>query len=85
MPLSDNKKDAMRNQLMQTIPINGERLRAYRRRDGLTQVQLAAAAEISRSYLAEIERGLKQPRFLVADALAQALGVDIDDLVGRQS
>jgi len=74
---------------MQTIPVNCERLRAYRQKKlvekkPMTQVQLSAAANVSRSYIAEIEKGLKQPSFLVADALAEALDITVDDLVSTK-
>lgn len=72
-----------------TIPINGQRLRSYRRltpspnRPGrmMSQSELSAEAGVSRSYIAEIEKGIKQPRFLVARALATALNVGVDDLI----
>lgn len=46
----------------------------------MTQDDLADAAHISRSYIAEIERNRRRPRFLVAQAIAEALRVDLDML-----
>lgn len=50
-------------------------LRKYR---GLTQMDLASAAQISRPYLAEIETGKKAGSIAALKALAAALTVNID-------
>lgn len=46
-----------------------------------SQYDLSRASRVSRSYISEIEKGLKQPSFLVASALATAIGVGLDDLI----
>lgn len=43
----------------------------------MTQVELAAAAGLSRPYLTEIETGVKQGSIKALRAIAQALGVDM--------
>lgn len=75
--------------LTDTIPVNGVRLRNRRKatpspfRPGKTmsQNELSTLAQVSRSYIAEIEKGTKQPRALVAHALASALEVELADLI----
>lgn len=75
--------------LTDTVPINGTRLRNKRKatpsphRPGksMSQNELSLTAQVSRSYIAEIEKGTKQPRMLVATALAEALEVDLADLI----
>jgi predicted transcriptional regulator len=62
------------------VPISPNALRTYRRRLGLSQQALADRAEISRSYISELEAGRKAPRRPVARALAAALGVCREDL-----
>jgi transcriptional regulator with XRE-family HTH domain len=47
----------------------------------MSQSELSRVTGVSRSYIAEIEKGTKQPRMLVARALATALEVDLDDLL----
>lgn len=47
---------------------------------GLTQAQLASKVGISRQSLLAIEQGSQEPRVYVALALAQALGVGVEDL-----
>lgn len=63
------------------VSMDGEKLRKIRDARHLTQTQLARKAGISRSYIAEIERGDRRPRMLVANAIARTLRVDLGDLV----
>ncbi|HEY9898735.1 MAG TPA: helix-turn-helix transcriptional regulator [Pantanalinema sp.] len=67
-----------------------ERLSELRKAAGLTQVQLAERAGISRAYLAALERGLSSatkappnPSREILDALARALGLDRAALLGQ--
>ena len=53
----------------------GQVLRALRRDAGLSQEQLAFAAEIERNFVSLIERGVNQPTIRVIFKLAQALGL----------
>jgi putative transcriptional regulator len=55
-------------------------LAVYRYAAGLTQSELAKRAGISRPALVNIERGRAHPRLLTIRALADALGVDPDEL-----
>lgn len=63
------------------IRLNGQRVRWWRRERGWNQQGLADRAMISRTYVAEIERGAKHPRRLVATSIAAALGVHLDQLL----
>ena len=56
---------------------NIRRLRVQRR---LPQDLLAADANISRTYISRLERGLENPTLAVLDRLANALECDIRDL-----
>lgn len=55
----------------------GESYRMAREDAGLSQRQVATAAGISQSYLAEIEAGRAEPSLSVVVALANALGGDV--------
>ena len=55
-------------------------LRVYRDLRGLTQAALADKAGVNRVTVAEIETGRKQGSVATLRALAQALGVSLDDL-----
>lgn len=52
----------------------------WREHRGLTQRALAKAAGISPAMMTEIEKGGRTPSLSVAQALAGALGVSLDDL-----
>lgn len=59
----------------------GGRIRSLRAATGLTQTELAAAAQIGRVTLARIESGEQSPRFETLAALAQALRLPVRDLL----
>ena len=55
----------------------------WRRHRGLTQADLAEAADVSQAYVAQIERGTRQAVDVgIMVRLARRLGVRVDDLVG---
>ena len=61
--------------------LNGENpLRVYRDLRGMTQAALAEKAGVNRVTVAEIETGRKQGSVATLRALADALGVTLDDL-----
>lgn len=63
--------------------LNGESaLRVYRDLRGLTQTALAEKAGVNRVTVAEIETGRKHGSVSTLRALADALGVTLDDLAG---
>lgn len=59
----------------------GRVVRELRIRSGLTQEQLSFKAKLHRTYIGDLERGLKSPTLDVVDAIAIALGVDAHVLV----
>jgi transcriptional regulator with XRE-family HTH domain len=61
----------------------GETLRAERTERGLTLKQVAEGAHVSVSYLAEIERGEKDPSSRVLESIARGLDVELGDLLVR--
>jgi transcriptional regulator with XRE-family HTH domain len=61
----------------------GETLRAERTERGLTLRQVAEGAHVSISYLAEIERGEKDPSSKVLENVAGGLGVSLSELLIR--
>ncbi len=60
----------------------GGRIRAIRRERGLTQVELAASANVNQGYLSSIERDDRRPRADTIRAIAVALGVPEGVLLG---
>jgi HAD superfamily hydrolase (TIGR01509 family) len=62
----------------------GKQLQAARQAGGLTQQQLCQQANLSFSTLTKIERGaIKAPSIFTVQAIAGALGVGLDELLGN--
>lgn len=60
----------------------GSRIRAQRKRIGMTQEALALAAGVDRSYYGAVERGERNITFVVLYRLCRALRCDIALLTG---
>lgn len=58
----------------------GQRIRALRKRLGVSQEELADRAGVHWTYLARAERGEQNPTLENLHAIAQALGVSLADL-----
>ena len=61
----------------------GETLRAERNERDLTLREVSEGAHVSVSYLAEIERGEKDPSSKVLESIAGGLDMEISDLLVR--
>jgi transcriptional regulator with XRE-family HTH domain len=64
----------------------GKRIREFRAEKGVTAARLAKEANVSRSYLSELENGTgnhQRPSARVLYALGKALGVSMSELLGR--
>ena len=61
--------------------IMGKIIRDFRKERGLTQEVLSGLAGISRSHLAMIENGKKNPNFQTVWSIAEALHVPMSQLV----
>lgn len=66
---------------MKTI---GEAMKRARKSRGLTQKELAELSGVYRSAISEYECGTRFPGALILWSIADALGIDIDVLVGRR-
>lgn len=60
----------------------GAVLRDVRTARGLTLRELAERSQVSTPYLSEVERGRKEPSSEVLAAVARALGLRLEDLLG---
>jgi transcriptional regulator with XRE-family HTH domain len=58
----------------------GKKMRELRKNQGLSQEQLSFTAKIDRSYISEIENGLRNPSLQTLEKLAKALKVKLSDL-----
>lgn len=62
--------------------LSGENpVRVYRDLRQMTQAALAEASGTNRAYIAQIETGVKRGSARALKSLAEALGVDVDDLI----
>lgn len=65
------------------LTATGETLRAVRKERGLTLRQVAEGAHVSVSYLAEIERGEKDPSSRILESIAGGLDIEVSGLLVR--
>ena len=63
----------------------GTQIAALRRQAGMTQKELAQRIHVDPGTIGNYERNLRQPSLATLTALAQALGVCVDDLLVTQS
>jgi len=80
MKTVDIRPQRRTGELLSTI---GETLRAERNEQGLTLKQVAEGAHVSVSYLAEIERGEKDPSSKVLESISGGLGIEVSELLVR--
>ena len=66
---------------MDVVKLLGENVRRERQARGLTQEQLAFDADMKRSYLSDLERGLRNPTVQALGRLAEALNVPPHNLL----
>jgi transcriptional regulator with XRE-family HTH domain len=59
----------------------GEKVREIRTQKGLSQEQLAHIANVHRTYIGMIERAEKNITLINIEKIANALGIDIKDLL----
>lgn len=67
----------MKNAELETL---GQRIRERRKAIGLTQEELAAKAEIDRSYIGGVERGERNVTFTMLCIICSALDCDVASL-----
>ncbi len=65
---------------MEIQAIVAQNIRSLRVARGLSQEALAVDAEIDRTYVSRLERGLENPTVAVLERLTRALNVPIGDL-----
>jgi transcriptional regulator with XRE-family HTH domain len=66
-----------------TLAALGALMRAQRQAAGLSLRDLAQRTSLSNAYLSQVERGLHEPSLSVLTAVAQALGVPLEELLRR--
>ena len=59
----------------------GNRIKAIRKERGITQTDLAIKAEMSRTYLADLEGNRYTPSLNILTAIATALNIKVSDII----
>jgi transcriptional regulator with XRE-family HTH domain len=63
----------------------GQNVRTYRTRLGISQEELAFRADLHRTYVSGVERGVRNPTVLIVGRLAKALDVEPPVLLQAKS
>jgi DNA-binding XRE family transcriptional regulator len=74
----------MEKRMVQICRVLGNNVKALRLARWLSQEALALEAELDRTYISQIERGVSNPSVLVLLKIALILGVDVSDLFIKQ-
>lgn len=77
----DQDEETLSHEMVRRLVEGENPIRAWRRHRGLTQGELAKRVGRSQSFIAMVEKGDRQPAVPVLARIAQALDVDLDDLV----
>jgi len=71
----------MRASEAKTLATFGRSIRSYRKQRGMSQEDLAEASKLSRNYVSDIERGVRNPSLLALVGLSRALRVPLRDML----
>jgi transcriptional regulator with XRE-family HTH domain len=66
-----------------TLATFGRSIRGFRKQRKLSQDDLAEAAKLSRNYISDIERGVRNPSLLALIGIARALRLPLRDLLAE--
>jgi transcriptional regulator with XRE-family HTH domain len=66
---------------MDVVQLLGANVRHHRKLNSLSQEELAARAGMERSYVSDLERGVRNPSVRALGRLAEALGVTPHELL----
>ncbi len=75
------KEEAFPGKLAKQMIEGASPIRVFREYRGLTQQMLADTTGLSKTTISEIETGRKDGSIKSMSAIAEALGVDVDDLI----
>ena len=70
----------MKSRMGSVCKLLGENVRASRLAMNISQEELAFQAELDRTYISQIERGVGNPSLLVLLKISNVLGADIAEL-----
>ena len=70
---------------MDVVQLLGVNVRHHRKLKGMSQERLALDAGMERSYVSDLERGTRNPSVRALGRLAEALGIEPQLLLERES
>ena len=65
------------------VLVCGEVIKAYRKKIDVSQEELAYRANLDRTFVSRVERGLRQPTIKSLLQIAQALEISASELLGK--
>ncbi len=83
--IEHGEEELLPSQVVYAILDGANPIKVWREHRGLTQRQLAQAAGISVPYLSQIESGTRKGSMTVLSAIADALGLSLDDIVPMEN
>ena len=66
---------------MEILQRVGELVRQHRSEQGLSQEELGHHADLHRTYVSSVERGIRKPTITVLHRIASALGLTVSELL----
>jgi len=76
---------AMKSRMEIVCKLLGENVRASRLAMGISQEELAFRAELDRTYISQIERGIGNPSLGVLLKISTVLGADVAELLCKKN
>jgi transcriptional regulator with XRE-family HTH domain len=73
----------MKKRMDQVCKVLADNVKTLRLASSLTQEELALQAEVDRTYVSQIERGIGNPSVLILVKLSDVLGVEVRDLFDK--
>ncbi len=70
----------MKYLFLESNKVLGKNLTYYIDKTGISREKLAKVSVVSRSYISEIEKGKKDPKFSILSKLATAMGISTGEL-----
>ena len=70
----------MKKRMNQVCRVLADNVKALRLARALTQEELAFQADLDRTYISQLERGVANPSILVLVKISEVLGVELQEL-----
>jgi transcriptional regulator with XRE-family HTH domain len=75
----------MNNQDKELLKQLGTNLRKYRLNNNISQEAFSELTQLDRTYISGLERGIRNPSFLILLRISKALDITLNDLYGDKN